>query len=124
MARSNGKEPDVLALTVKYARGWMHRMDMRRWESSFVLRTQAELLRDLGADLSSQKLFIVDQVIFCALRLTELQKRVLRGEEIDWNNYGYVSNVMLGHLKTLGLERQYARYVETATDRIQGAANV
>ena len=105
MASSNGKETDLLALTESYKPGWLDDADKRRKEVNAVIAAREALIRDLGGDLSVQKEMIVDRVIFLHLRLTTLERKFLDGGEIDWQHFTYVSNVFVGLLAKVGLER-------------------
>lgn len=101
------RKPDTLALTEKYRPGWIHEADRRFRNVQAILNAREALIGDLGGkrDLSVQREMIVDRTVFLCLRLTELERTVLNGDDIDWQHYSYVSNVFMGHLKTLGLER-------------------
>jgi len=102
------RQTDTLALTAQYRPNWLDESDRRRADVRSVMSARAALVNDLGGEqaISTQRFMVIDRVIFLCLRLTELERRVLEGEEIDWNHYGHISNCLTGHLKTLGLDRK------------------
>ena len=115
------KKPDTLALTAKYRPGWMDEADRRGRDVRAIMSAREALVTDLGGDLSTQREMIMDRTVFLCLRLTCLERMVLAGEDIDWSHYGHISNVFVGHLKTLGLDRQI-KNIGSLKDYIEAAS--
>lgn len=116
-------QPSALALTAEYRPGWLADSDKRRGEVRSVLSAREALVTDLGGreGLSVQRQMIVDRVVFLSLRLMALERTALTGKDIDWSHYAFLSNVLTGHLKTLGLER-VAKNLGQLKDYIEGAS--
>jgi hypothetical protein len=82
------------------------------WRSPLGIQVMGELLtlaQDVGGweTLSRQKQILVEKVTFLYLKTGEYETALLTGEKppFDAGTYSNKVNVLLGHLRTLGLER-------------------
>ncbi len=106
MQSSKVTRPEHLA---KFEPGWLGAVD-KRTSLYLALRTRLdELYTDLGGreGLSVQRRMICERVVFLELQCRDAETRALNGDrEVDFGRYGFLSNVLTGLLKTLGLDRQ------------------
>lgn len=93
----------------KFEPGWLGSVD-RRTSMYMALRARlSELHTDLGGaeNLSVQRHMICERVVFIEMQVRDMETRALNGDrEVDFGRYGFLSNVLTGLLKTLGLDRQ------------------
>jgi hypothetical protein len=82
------------------------------WRSPIALRLSAEVLmlaQDLGgwSSLSRQKQILVERTAYLRLKTAEYETADMQGKPtpFDGGTYSNKANVLLGHLKALGLER-------------------
>ena len=118
MASSKATQP---ADVPKFEPGWLGAVD-KRTSLYQALRTRLhELHTDLGGsdNLSVQRRMICERVVFLELQCRDAETRALNGDrEVDFGRYGFLSNVLTGLLKTLGLDRQ-TRPVQLLDDYIE-----
>jgi hypothetical protein len=83
------------------------------------------LWQDLGGreGLSAQQLWLVERVVFIRRRVLAYETAVLAGQTppFEAGVYSNLANVLVGYLRTLGLERR-ARGVRTLRDVMGSAA--
>ena len=82
------------------------------WDSALGIQVMGELLtlaQDLGGwqHLSRQRQILVEKATFLYLKTVEYETALLEGREppFDAGTYSNKVNVLLGHLRTLGLDR-------------------
>jgi hypothetical protein len=82
------------------------------WRSPVGMRLAAEVLllaQDLGGweSLSRQRQILVERAAYLRLQTTAYETAHMKGEALpfDAGTYSNKVNVLLGHLKTLGLDR-------------------
>ena len=83
------------------------------WRTPVGIRVMGELLtlaQDLGGwdSLSRQKQILVERCTFLLLRTIEYEEAAMQGKPVpfDHGTYSNHCNVLLGHLRQLGIERQ------------------
>lgn len=83
------------------------------WRSPIGMKIAAEVLllaQDLGGwdSLSRQRQILVERAAYLRLKTAEYETAELTGKPLPFEagTYSNKANVLLGHLKTLGLERQ------------------
>jgi hypothetical protein len=98
------------------------------WGSALGNKVMGELLilaQDLGGwqSLSRQRQILVEKATFLYLMTTEYETALLAGKPppFDAGTYSNKVNVLLGHLKTLGLERR-AKPARSLREVMDGAA--
>jgi len=106
----------LLTLPAKYT-GNLFAWDLD-WRSPIGMRLAAEVLllaQDLGGwdSLSRQKQILVERAAYLRLQVAAYETAQMTGKPLPFEGgvYSNKTNVLLGHLKALGLERQ-ARPVE------------
>ena len=82
------------------------------WDSALGIKVMGELLtlaQDLGGwdRLSRQRQILVERVVFLHLKAVEYEAANLQGQsaDLDAGTYSNYCNVLMGHLKNLGLDR-------------------
>jgi hypothetical protein len=98
------------------------------WRTPIGIRVMGELLTlatDLGGweNLSRQKQILVEKVVFLYLKTGDYETALFKGETLpfDAGTYSNKVNVLLGHLRTLGLDR-VAKNARTLRDIMGSAA--
>ena len=102
----------LATLPGKFIRG-LFGSDLMDWSSSVGMAYATEVLRlaqDLGGwdSLSWQEQALVENAAYQRLKTREFQLADLQGKPLPFERGSYTNkaNVLLGHLKTLGLKRQ------------------
>jgi hypothetical protein len=94
----------------RYERLFAWRLDRRCAAVREVAGDLAELWQDLGGvdQLSSQKRWLAERVVFMRRQMLAYETAILGGTvpTMDAGTYSNFANVVVGHLKTLGIERQ------------------
>lgn len=114
------------ALPDKYERLFAWRLDRRCSAVRQIAGDLTELWQDLGGveQLSTQKRWLCERVVFMRARMLEFETAVLDGKQppMDAGTYSNFANVAQGHLKSLGLERKAARSDSLQEYLAKGAA--
>jgi hypothetical protein len=112
-------------LPARYQRLFPWQLDRRCSAVREVASDLVELWQDLGgvAELSAQKRWLCERVVFLRRRCLAYEAAVLSGTEppMDAGTFSNHCNVLQGHLRTLGLERR-AKLTRTLRDVMQGTA--
>ena len=107
----------------RYERLFAWQLDRRCKAVREVSTDLVELWQDLGgvADLSAQKRWLCERVVFLRRRCLAYEAAVMAGTEppMDAGTFSNHANVLQGYLRTLGLERK-ARSVRSLHDVMQG----
>jgi hypothetical protein len=97
-------------LPKRFQRGVIWKLDRRCKVVREVAGDLMALWRDLGGyeSLSHQQLVLTERVAFIRYRVLVFESAVLSGKEppFDEGTYSNLANVLMGHLKTLGLARR------------------
>jgi hypothetical protein len=97
----------------KFERLFAWQLDRRCKAVREVASDLTELWQDLGTveNLSAQKRWLCERVVFMRRRMLAYEAAVMEGAEppMTAGEYSNFANVTQGHLKTLGLERQASR---------------
>jgi hypothetical protein len=117
----------IKSLPTKYtsnALGW--NLD---WRTPVGMRLAAEVLllaQDLGGweSLSRQRQILVERAAYLRIQTAAYETAHMKGEALpfDAGAYSNKCNVLLGHLRTLGLERQARNVPKLATLMRGGSA--
>jgi hypothetical protein len=114
------------ALPARYERLFAWQLDRRCQAVREVAGDLVELWQDLGgaSELSAQKRWLAERVVFLRRRMLAYEAAVLGGTEppMTAGEYSNFANVCQGHLRTLGLERK-ARNVRTLRDHLQSVVS-
>ncbi len=98
------------ALPASYTRGFPWNLDRRTKAVREVAADLVTLWQDLGGvdNLSAQELALVERAVFLRRRVVAYESAVLADEEppMTHGEYSNHVNVLLGLLRTLGLERR------------------
>jgi hypothetical protein len=112
-------------LPAKYERLFAWQLDRRCKAVREVAGDLFELWQDLGGitELSAQKRWLCERVVFLRRRMLAYEAAVLGGTEpsMTAGEYSNFANVCQGHLRTLGLERR-ARNARSLRDVMQQGA--
>jgi hypothetical protein len=113
MGRPRKTPAQKLATLPKRYRAGLFGSDLMDWNTSAGLAYATEVLtlaQDLGGwdSLSYQRRAIVENTAYQRLKTREFQLADLQGKPLPYDRGTYTNkaNVMLGHLKALGLDRQ------------------
>lgn len=93
------------ALPDDYAPDFLEKLDGRSSLSRAVRSRYAELVSDLGGDLSYQRRSMCKRVIWLEATIEQAEAALARGEEVDLGSLTQRINSMIGLYKTLGLDR-------------------
>jgi hypothetical protein len=114
-------------LPARYERLFAWPMDRRSKAVREVAADQVELWQDLGGvdALSAQKRWLCERVVYLRRRCLAYEAAVLGGTEppMDAGTYSNHANVLMGYLRTLGLERQARSAGRLDTSRYIARAN-
>lgn len=88
-----------------YAPDFLEKLDGRSSLSRAVRSRYAELVSDLGGDLSYQRRSLAKRVIWLEATVEQAEAALARGEEVDHGALTQRINTIIGLYKTLGLER-------------------
>jgi hypothetical protein len=112
-------------LPARYRRLFAWELDRRSKAVREVAADMVTLWQDLGGQeaLSAQQLWLVERVVFIRRRVLAYEAAVLSGREppFEAGVYSNLANVLVGYLRTLGLERK-ARTVRSLRDVMSGEA--
>jgi hypothetical protein len=113
------------ALPARYERLFAWQLDRRCKAVREVAGDLFELWQDLGgvSELSAQKRWLCERVVFLRRRCLAYEAAVLAGTEppMDAGTFSNHANVLQGYLRTLGLERR-SRAARTLRDVMQQGA--
>jgi hypothetical protein len=97
-------------LPAKFDRLFAWKLDRRSTAVREFAGDLCELWQELGGvdELSAQKRWLCERAVFLRRRMILFETAVMAGTELPFTagEYSNFSNVMLGHLKALGLERK------------------
>lgn len=98
-------------LPARFEQGFAWKLHRRCKVARRIAADLFELWQDLGGveQLSAQKRWLCERVVYLRRRCVEYESAVLAGSKklpMDAGTYSNHANVLLGHLRTLGLERQ------------------
>jgi hypothetical protein len=109
-------------LPARYERLFAWQLDRRCKAVREVASDLYELWQDLGgvSELSAQKRWLCERVVFLRRRCLAYEAAVLAGTEppMDAGTFSNHANVLQGYLRTLGLERR-SRAARTLRDVMQ-----
>lgn len=112
-------------LPARYERLFAWQLDRRCKAVMEVASDLVELWQDLGGvtELSAQKRWLCERVVFLRRRCLAYEAAVLAGTEppMDAGTFSNHANVLQGYLRTLGLERR-ARDARRLADVMRGTA--
>jgi hypothetical protein len=112
-------------LPARYQRLFAWQLDRRCKAVREVAGDLFELWQDLGgvSELSAQKRWLCERVVFLRRRCLAYEAAVLAGTEppMDAGTFSNHANVLQGYLRTLGLERR-SRAARTLRDVMQQGA--
>lgn len=117
------KPKRVRMLPHKYRRDWLHALDRRSAIFHAISARLADLTQDLGgADaLSYQQRSLCKRAIWIESRLMAIEEEmIVDGNDEAMGTYGYLTNILMGIYKTLGIHRQ-ARSIGKLRDYIEAA---
>jgi len=122
MSGKAGMESELpTELPARYERLFAWSLDRRCKAVREVAGDLTELWQDLGTveNLSAQKRWLCERVVFMRRRMLAYESAVMDGTEppMTAGEYSNFANVTQGHLKTLGIERQ-ARPVKRLHDHL------
>ena len=116
------------ALPARYSQGQRIPTWKLDWRSPIGIKVMGELLTlatDLGGwdTLSRQRQILVERATFLHLKINEYESALLIGEKppFDAGTYSNKVNVLLGHLRALGLDR-VAKPVRNLREIMDGKA--
>ena len=114
--------PTQLPARFRSAFAW--RLDRRSKAVREVAADLVELWQDLGGHeaLSTQQRILVERVVFIRRRVLEFEAAAMAGKPLsfEYGVYSNLANVLVGYLRTLGLERK-ACTVRSLRDVMNGA---
>lgn len=97
-------------LPVRFTQGFPWQLDKRCSNARELAADLYRLWTDLGGveSLSTQQLILVERVAYLRRRILDYETAVLNGEtpSMDAGTYSNHVNVLLGHLRALGLARR------------------
>ena len=101
----------VAVIDAKRSRVMKRGMDGRSRDVRFMRAVQTQLCEDLGgrAELSIQKLSLVEEAAYTLTRIRRLRMGRLVGEPVDDKSYAALVNTLLGLYGKLGRERKAKR---------------
>jgi len=106
-------------LPARYRPRFAWKLDRRCVAVRELASDLVELWQDLGGveSLSVMQLALCEPVVFIRRRVLEFESAMMAGKTppFEAGTYSNLANVLLGHLKTLGLERK-ARSVKRLAD--------
>lgn len=113
-------------LPARFRQGFPLALDRRCKAVREVAADLLTLWQDLGGHeaLSAQQLWLCERVVFIRRRVLEFEAAALAGKDLPFEAgvYSNLANVLVGYLRTLGLERK-ARTVRRLADVMrEGAA--
>ena len=104
------------ALPARFRPRFAWRLDRRSKAVREVAADLIALWQDLGGFevLSTQQLMLTERIVFMHRRVIEFESAVMAGTAppFEYGTYTNLANTLIGHLRTLGLERK-ARTVKT-----------
>ena len=110
-------------LPARYTQGFAWNLDRRCQNAREVASDLWRLWIDLGGveSLSVQQLWLAERVVFLRRRALEFETATMAGKTppFDAGTHSNVCNVIVGHLRALGLERK-ARNARTLRDVMNG----
>lgn len=110
-------------LPARFRQGFPWVLDRRCKAVREVAADLVTLWQDLGGHeaLSTQQRILVERVVFIRRRVLEFESAAISGKSLpfEYGVYSNLANVLVGYLRTLGLERK-ARTVRRLADVMRG----